>query len=283
MDKILSLSICQMKVGNDKDENLKKAGEMIAAAAGEGAEMVILPEVFNSPYQAELFPRYAESFPGPSTDFLAAAARKHGLCVVGGTIIERDSQGKIYNSSFVFDERGKLIGRHRKAHLFDIDIPGRISFHESDTLTAGESITIVRYKSHLFALMICYDCRFPELSRAAALEGAELLVIPAAFNTTTGPAHWKLLMRCRAVDNQLFVVAASPARNLSASYQAWGHSLVVDPWGDILQEAGSGEEIIHARLDFSRLEQVRQELPLLRQRRKDLYRLDYKAPGNGIV
>ena len=131
--------------------------------------------------------------------------------------------------------------------------------------------------------MICYDCRFPELSRAAALEGAELLVIPAAFNTTTGPAHWKLLMRCRAVDNQLFVVAASPARNPSASYQAWGHSLVVDPWGDILQEAGSGEEIIHARLDFSRLEQVRQELPLLRQRRKDLYRLDYKAPGNGIV
>nr|WP_276621135.1 nitrilase-related carbon-nitrogen hydrolase [Syntrophomonas wolfei] len=90
-------------------------------------------------------------------------------------------------------------------------------------------------------------------------------------------------MSCRAVDNQLFVAAASPARNLSASYQAWGHSLVVDPWGDILQEAGSGEEIIHARLDFSRLEQVRQELPLLRQRRKDLYRLDYKAPGNGIV
>lgn len=282
MYNTLSLCICQMQVTNDKNKNLIKAGEMIAAGATAGAEMIILPEVFNSPYQVELFPQYAEPFPGPSTDFLAAAACKYGVCIVGGSIIERDNNGRLYNSCFIFNEKGELVGRHRKVHLFDIDIPGQIIFRESATLTAGKNITIIRYKSRKIAIMICYDCRFPELARAAAMEGAELIVIPAAFNTTTGPAHWEMLMRCRAVDNQLFLVAASPARNPAASYQAWGHSLAVDPWGNILKEAGEDEEILYVRLDFSQLEDVRQELPLLQQRRQDLYRLDYKKPGNGI-
>ncbi len=273
--KSLKIAICQMNVGSDKNANLGKASQMIGMAAGQGAEVIVLPEIFNSPYQTDLFTLYAEPFPGPSTDFLAAAAKKYGVCLIGGSIVEQDSDGLIYNSSFVFDEQGNFLARHRKVHLFDIDIPGKISFRESDTLAAGDAITMFNYKSIGFGLMVCYDCRFPELARAAVLEGAKILIIPAAFNLTTGPAHWELLMRSRAVDNQVFIAAASPARNPAASYQAWGHSMVVDPWGTIIQEAGINEEIVFAELDFSRLERVRKELPVLKQRRTDVYDLKY--------
>ncbi|MDD3268129.1 MAG: carbon-nitrogen hydrolase family protein [Syntrophomonadaceae bacterium] len=273
--KNLKLAICQMKVGNDKNTNLKQAGKMIGKSASQGAEVIILPEIFNSPYQTDLFPLYAEPFPGPSTEFLAAAAKKYGVCLIGGSIVEQDSDGRIYNSSFVFDELGNLLTRHRKIHLFDIDIPGKISFRESDTLAAGSAIGTFKYKSIGFGLMICYDVRFPELARASVLQGAQILIVPAAFNLTTGPAHWELLMRSRAVDNQVFLAAASPARNPAASYQAWGHSMVVDPWGTIIKEAGIDEEIVLIELDFSKLEQVRNELPLLKQRRTDVYQLKY--------
>ncbi len=275
MIKKIRVSICQMKVTNKKNANLKKAGEMIKKSAQIGAELIVLPEIFNAPYQASLFPSYAESYPGPTTDFLAEAAKKNGVCIVGGSIVERDHNGKIYNSSFVFDEKGKLIGRHRKIHLFDINIPGHISFKESDTLTTGKKISVINYKSICFGLMICFDCRFPELARAAALEGAQLLIIPAAFNLTTGPAHWELLMRSRAVDNQLYVIAASPARNMEASYQAWGHSMIVDPWGTIIGEADEKEQILCTELDLSTIDRVRNELPLLKQRRSDVYELKY--------
>lgn len=264
-----------MKVGTDKNENLSKAEQLINDAASRGAEVIVLPEIFNAPYQTDLFPLYAEPFPGPSTDFLSHAAYKYGVCLVGGSIVEQDSDGRIYNSSFVFDDKGNLLARHRKIHLFDIDIPGQITFRESDTLAEGKTISIFKYKSICFGLMICYDCRFPELARAAVLEGAQTLIIPAAFNLTTGPAHWELLMRSRAVDNQVFVAAASPARNPDSSYQAWGHSMVVDPWGTIIKEAGIDEETIFAELDFATLERVRNELPLLKQRRTDIYDLKY--------
>jgi len=276
MNKKLSVSVCQMKVVRQKDLNLKKAEEMIKKSSQMGAELVILPEIFNSPYQADLFPYYAEPYPGPTTDFLARAARKNRVGIVGGSIPEIERDGQIYNSSFVFDEEGSLIARYRKIHLFDIDIPGKIRFKESQTLAAGNSISVVDYKSTRLGLIICYDCRFPELARAIALEGAELLVIPAAFNLTTGPAHWELIMRNRAVDNQLYVIAASPAHNTEASYQAWGHSMIIDPWGTVLQQASASEEILYAELDLSAVDRVRQHLPLLKQRRTDLYELNYK-------
>lgn len=272
----LYLAICQMRVDSDKKTNIDQAEEMIKRAAGSGAEVIVLPEVFNAPYQTDLFPQYSECYPGPSTDFLARQASNNNVCIVGGSIIEKDATGNIYNTSFVFDNSGNLIGRHRKIHLFDVNLPGRMTFKESDTLTAGSSLTLFGYKSISFGLMICYDIRFPELSRATVLEGAQVLVIPAAFNLTSGPAHWELLMRSRAVDNQVFVVAASPARNTDASYQAWGHSMIVDPWGNILAKADEREEIIMAKLDFASLKKVREELPLLKQRRQDLYQLNYK-------
>ena len=239
--------------------------------------MVVLPEVFNSPYQTELFFDYAEPYPGPTTRLLSSLAAEHKVLLVGGSIIEKDGDGKLYNSSFIFDEKGQLLGRHRKVHLFDINLPGKITFRESDTLNSGDSITVIRHQGLCFSLMICYDFRFPELARAAVLEGAQLMVVPASFPITTGEAHWDLLMRSRAVDNQCFVIAAAPARNPESSYQAWGHSMVVDPWGRIMAEAGEEEGIIYAELDFEQVEQIRQQLPLLEHRRQDLYQLNYKV------
>ena len=273
----IKVGIIQMSVTDNKSLNLDKAQAMIIKACQQGAQMVVLPEVFNSPYQTDLFPNYAEPYPGPTTRLLSSLAAEHEVLLVGGSIIEKDGDGKLYNSSFVFNEKGQLLGRHRKVHLFDINLPGKITFRESDTLNSGNSITVIRHQGLCFSIMICYDFRFPELARAAVLEGAKLLVVPAAFTVTTGEAHWDLLMRSRAVDNQCFVIAASPARNPESSYQAWGHSMVVDPWGQIIAEVGEAEGIIYAELDFEQLEQIRQQLPLLEHRRHDLYQLNYKV------
>jgi len=272
----LKVAVLQMSVTADKEANLDKARTMIIASCEQGAQMIVLPEIFNCPYRTKLFPEYAEPYPGVTTNFLSNLAREKKVLLVGGSIIEQDESGKLYNSSFVFDEQGNLLARHRKIHLFDIDLPGKLTVKESDILDPGSNITIIRYKNLCWGLMICYDCRFPELARAAALEGAEMLVIPAAFSTTTGKDHWELLLRSRALDNQCYVIGASSAPNLQASHQVWGHSMIVDPWGKIVVDAGREERILFAELDFSLLQKIRQELPVLKHRRPDVYQLSYQ-------
>ena len=275
MRENLKVALCQMRVESDKSKNLNHVREMVQEAAQRGARMIVLPEIFNGPYHLEMMAENAEIFSGPTTAILSELAYNNKIILVGGSIPEKDTDGKIYNTSYIFDQEGELIGKHRKMHLFDIDIPGQISFKESQVLSAGNSLQIIRYKDLVFAVIICYDIRFPELARLAALAGAQLLIVPAAFNTTTGPAHWDLLMRSRAVDNQLFVLACSPARNVESNYQAWGHSIVVDPWGRVLSEGDIGEEIIEVELDFSIVDKIRHELPLLQHRRTDIYELNY--------
>jgi omega-amidase len=273
MQQSIVIGICQMQVQTDKSVNLHKAEKMVQQAADKVANLVILPEVFHAPYETAGFRHYAETFPGPSTEMLSRAAASHNICLVGGSIIELDTEGKIYNSSYTFGPSGELLGKHRKVHLFDVD--GVITFKESDVITPGHDLTIVEYQGFRFGVMICYDIRFPEWSRALALEGAKLLVVPGAFNMSSGPSFWELMMRTRAIDNQVYVAAASPARNLSSSYHAWGHSMIVDPWGKILVEAGTGEEVITAAFDPVYMEKVRREMPLLKHRRCDLYELKY--------
>ena len=266
----IKLAVCQMKIGDDKNKNLSVAEDMIKESSGLGAQMVVLPEVFNAPYQSALFPDYAESFPGITTEFLARSAALHKIYLIGGSIIEKED-GRLYNSSFIYGPTGDLLGRHRKIHLFDVEIENGITFHESDTLSPGNSVSVFNSTPLPIGVMICFDIRFPELARRYVLEGAQMLVVPAAFNTTTGPAHWEILMRTRAVDNQCYVIAASPARNPASNYQAWGHSMIVDPWGKILAEAGICQEIILADVSFDLIRQIRTQMPLLKQRRPELY------------
>lgn len=269
---IIKLGICQMAVTADKALNISKAKAMIQGAAAANCQMAILPEMFNCPYQTELFSQYAEQYPeGDTLRMLAKTAAEEKIVVVGGSVPERDEHDNVYNTSFIFDENGSLVGRHRKIHLFDVDITGGTVFTESSILSAGQDMTVVKLPGLTFGVGICYDIRFPELSRLMTLGGAELLIFPAAFGWTTGPAHWELLMRSRAIDNQVFVVGAAPARTPGAQYQAYGHSMIVDPWGSILAMADSEETMMIVEIHMNKVTTVRQELPLLKHRRSDVY------------
>lgn len=266
----VKLGMCQMMVANDKDKNLNKAEEMIRKAASNNSQIVILPEMFNCPYENKSFPVFAEKESGQTTQMLSNLAKELNIYIIGGSIPELDDD-KIYNTSFIFNPKGETIGKHRKIHLFDIDIDGGIKFKESDTLGAGNKVTVVDTEYGKIGVAICYDMRFPELMRQMSLKGAKMIVIPAAFNMTTGPAHWNLTIRARALDNQVYFVAASPARNLNASYHAYGHSAIVNPWGEIIDQADEKETILYGKVDMEYVEKIRRELPLLKHRRLDLY------------
>jgi len=237
----------------------------------------VYQECFNCPYSNDSFPTYAEPIPGgPSTAMLQEAAKEHSIYLVGGSIPEREDD-RLFNTSVVFDPQGKLIAKHRKIHLFDVSVPpgeGRpgITFKESDTLTPGKEVTSFTITEWCeIGLGICYDIRFPEMAQVLAKRGVKMMIYPGAFNTTTGPAHWELLQRARAVDNQVYVATVSPARNPDSKYQAWGHSTVVDPWGTIVATTEHNEAVIFADIDLDRVDQVRNMLPVLQQKRTDLY------------
>ncbi|KAK9903935.1 hypothetical protein WJX75_000890 [Coccomyxa subellipsoidea] len=273
--KKVKIALCQLATTANKDENIKTATSAIKEAAAAGASLVVLPEMWNCPYSNDSFPTYAEDIDGgasPSADALAAAAAANAVTLVGGSIPER-SEDRLYNTCLVFSREGALLAKHRKVHLFDIDIPGGVTFKESDTLTAGEAITVVDTEAGRLGIAICYDIRFPELAQIYAQRGAQLIVYPGAFNTTTGPEHWELLQRARAVDNQLFVAACSPARNPKASYQAWGHSTVVSPWGKILGTTDETPSFVYAELDYAEIETRRRNMPITQQKRYDMYSL----------
>lgn len=267
------IALCQMEVLESKEENLKKAEKMIVEASSNGADLVALPEMFNCPYDNSFFPKYAEEFPGTTTKLLSNLAKEQNIYIVGGSIPEREGE-KIYNTSYIFDRKGELLNKHRKMHLFDIDVEDGIRFKESDILGYGSNVTVFDTEFCKIGVAICYDMRFPELMRLITLRGAEVIVVPAAFNMTTGPAHWHSLAKIRALDNQVYFVAASPSRNLDSSYVAYGHSLILDPWGDIISEAGIKEEIIYGSIDLKKIKKVREQLPLLKHRRKDIYTVD---------
>lgn len=268
----LKVALVQLKVGADKAANLAHARAKVTEAASQGAKLVVLPECWNSPYAVTAFPDYAEQVPhGETTQFLAELAKQTGVFLIGGSIPEIQGS-KYYNTSVSFDPAGEVLGIHRKIHLFDIDVPGKIRFKESDILSPGNSETLFELEGYgKVGLGICYDVRFPELAARAARNGAFAMIYPGAFNTTTGPLHWQLLARARAVDNQVFVLMDSPARDITSGYHAYGHSQVIDPWGHILTEAGEDECIVYATLDPTSQEDVRTSIPVSTQRRFDVY------------
>jgi predicted amidohydrolase len=227
MKKNFMIALCQMKVVDDKKKNQVQAVKMIKKA-GKTANLVVLPEMFNCPYDIEKFPEYAEqSNNSPTLSEVSWAAKKANVYLVAGSVPEREGK-HVYNSSFFFNPQGEIIGSYRKMHLFDIDVPGEISFKESETLSAGDQLTVVETDLGKIGICICYDMRFPELLRLMTLQGAQLIVVPGAFNLTTGPVHWEPLIRVRAIDNQVYMAAVSPARDETSSYVAYGHSMLVE-------------------------------------------------------
>ncbi|WP_101772451.1 carbon-nitrogen hydrolase family protein [Peptostreptococcus faecalis] len=272
--KDFKVAVCQIKTCDNKKKNIEKAIKMIEEAAQNGAELVVLPEIFNSPYDNKSFPVYAEVYPGETSLAMIDVAKKCKIHLVAGSIPEQEGD-KIYNTSYFFDDEGNLLKKHRKMHLFDIDIEGGQYFKESDVLTPGNDFSVVDTKLGKIGMAICYDVRFPEYFRILALEGAELIVLPAAFNMTTGPAHWEMSVRMRAVDNQVYMIGASPARDEKANYVSYANSLIVDPWGKVISSARESEEIIYAQIDSKLESDIRDQLPLLKHMRKDKYAIKY--------
>ncbi|MCJ1404853.1 hypothetical protein MMC11_008079 [Xylographa trunciseda] len=281
LKKPLKLALVQLAAGADKATNLSRTRSKVLEASRAGAKLIVLPECFNSPYGCQYFPSYAETLlpsppsqaESPTFHALSALASETNAYILGGSIPEfvPESQ-KYYNTSLLFSPDGKLVATHRKVHLFDIDIPGKITFRESDVLSPGNKVTIVDIPPYgKIAMAICYDIRFPELATIAARKGCFLLLYPGAFNLTTGALHWTLQARARAMDNQVYVALCSPARDMQASYNAWGHSMVVDPNAAVMVEAGEEEEIVYAELEEGKIEETRKGIPLYTQRRFDVY------------
>ncbi|XP_015589605.1 omega-amidase NIT2 [Cephus cinctus] len=273
----LRISLVQLAVGNDKAVNISRAVSFIQRAKEEQADLVVLPECFNSPYGTSHFSAYAENIPeGETSIALSQAAKEYGIHLIGGTIPERDGD-KLYNTSTVWDHQGNLIAKHRKMHLFDIDIKGKMTFRESDTLSPGNELTTFKVKDCKIGLGICYDIRFEEMARLYRNLGCQMLIYPAAFNMTTGPLHWSLLQRARANDNQLFVACVSPARGEGAGYIAWGHTQLTSPWAKVLHEMDEKEGIVTCDVDLKMVEEVRAQIPVFSQRRTDLYDTIWKG------
>ena len=269
--KNVKIALCQMNVVDNKEENLKKASSMIEKAREEDGDIAVLPEMFNCPYENEKFIEYCEKKENsPSLNRMSQLAKDLDMYILAGSIPE-EIDGKIYNSSFFFNNKGEIIKNHKKVHLFDIDVTGKISFKESDTLSSGDSFNIADTPYGKIGMGICYDLRFVELSRILTLNGADILIYPGAFNLTTGPAHWETLFKSRALDNQVYAIGVAPALNKNSNYHAYGHSLVASPWGDIIAECGFDEELKIVNLDLNKIKQVREEIPVLKNRRTDLY------------
>jgi len=272
------LGLIQLAVGANKAANVQRACDKVREAAANGAKVISLPECFNCPYGTKYFPEYAEAVPdGETCRSLREVAKSSKVFLIGGSIPERESD-KLYNTLTVWSPDGELLQTHRKMHLFDIDIPGKITFRESDVLSPGNSFSTFETPYCKIGLGICYDIRFADLAQIYTRDfGCKLLVYPGAFNMTTGPEHWELLARGRAIDNQVYVANVSPARNAEADYVAWGHSLVVDPFAKVVAKSGADEDIIYADIDIHNLEERRNQIPVQKQRREELYGVQRKS------
>ena len=272
MSKI-KIALVQMHVEKDKYKNLETANTFIKKVAQEGCDLAILPEMFTTPYKTDNFPIYAEFEGEDSFISISNMAKENSIYLVGGSIPEKDEKNLVYNTSYVFDRNGNNIGKHRKVHLFDIDVEGGQSFKESDTLTPGNNITVFDTEFGKIGLCICFDFRFPELARLMVQKGAKTIIVPAAFNMTTGPAHWDLMFRSRAIDNQVYAIGCAPSRDINGPYVSYGNSIVTTPWGDILYKMDEKEGYKILELDLEYVDKIRKELPLISARRLDLYEL----------
>lgn len=261
----------QFCANEDKARNLKLASRFIDDAVKDGADVVVLPEMFNCCGHIKIMVENAEEIPGDTINSLSGKARTHGIYIVCGSIFEKVEKDKVHNTSVIVGKSGEILAKYAKIHLFDVDIQGKIRYKESENVVAGQRIVTVNMGSVEAGLSICYDLRFCELFRSLALNGAKIIFIPSAFTSTTGEYHWEPLIKARAIENQVFVVAANQIGTSPNNITCYGKSMIVDPWGRVLAKAKDEENVITAEIDLSLLEEVRAEIPLFEHRRTDLY------------
>lgn len=267
-----NVALIQMCSGPDVAANLETANALVADAASAGAQLVVLPENFGlMPASDRDRLNAAESAgSGAMQTFLSATAREHDLWLVGGTIPMATSDAKrVRSACLAYDERGKLVARYDKIHLFDVTISESESYRESATIEAApaESLVTVNSPAGCIGLTICYDLRFPELYRGLSRRGATLYTVPSAFTAVTGRAHWETLLRARAIENQAYVLAPGQWGRHANGRDTYGHSMIIGPWGEILGQRPDGDGVVLAEIDSETIAAIRARFPSLEHRR----------------
>ncbi|HEY6731217.1 MAG TPA: carbon-nitrogen hydrolase family protein [Solirubrobacterales bacterium] len=261
----------QLNSNGDKARNLATAECLVREAAGDGAEFVALPEKWNLLAGGEELAAGAESLDGPSLSAARGWSRDLGIHLLAGSISERRGEGKkASNTSVLIGPDGDDLAVYRKIHMFDVDAGG-VAYRESEHEQPGDEAVVSQLGDLTAGMTVCYDLRFPELFRILALRGARLIAVPSAFTLATGRDHWEVLLRARAIENQLFVLAPNQWGEAPPHYSSFGHSLIVDPWGVVLAQASDGECFVVADLDFASLDQIRESLPSLANRQPGAY------------
>jgi deaminated glutathione amidase len=253
------------------DRNLEVAERLVRAAAADGAELVVLPEKWTVLGPPEAISSSAEPIDGLALSAAAGWARELGIFLVAGSVPEVvPDQEKLANTSVMFGPDGERLATYRKIHMFDVEV-GDVSYRESEIEQAGDRIELGDANGTKVGLTICYDLRFPELYRILAMRGARVITVPSAFTERTGRDHWEVLIRARAIEDQVFIVAAGQIGPAPPHYRSYGRSMIVDPWGVVLAEAPDTECFVSADLDFANQDDIRERLPSLRHRRPEAY------------
>ena len=267
----MRVALVQMNSKDEKAENLERAEMLIAQAAAWGSDLVVLPELWTYLGPRKRHAEVAEPIPGETTEFLGRLAGRYGLWLVGGSILEAvDGQERAHNTSVVLNPDGELAARYRKLHLFDVEVEGT-TYQESATMAQGDEVVVASLAGVPTGLTLCYDLRFPELYRRLAAWGVRLVTVPAAFTMDTGRDHWEVLLRARAIENQVFVLAAAQCGSHPPGLACYGNSMIVDPWGTVVARAGYREGVVVADIDLGHEERIRKTLPALAHRRADVF------------
>lgn len=269
---LLSVALVQMNSGDSSERNIRDALAGIDRAAATGARLVVLPEVWTWLGPADGIQDAAVTIPGPLTDKLAERARQHGIYLHIGSIFERvEGEPRLFNTTVVYDPNGEEVARYRKIHLFDVDLESDTAYSESSTIAPGDEIVTFDLDGVTVGLAICYDLRFPEIFRILALRGAEVIILPAAFTMATGKDHWETLIRARAIENSVYMVAPGQVGQHPPGLWCYGRSMVVDPWGVVIAQASDQPTVLTSHLDLAYVQHVRRQVPSLKNRLPDRY------------
>ena len=268
------IAVCQMNSVDDKEENLKNVSSWIQEAAENGASLIAFPE--NMTYMGKWYRKQAETIPGPVTDFLCTKAKEHVIWIMSGSFPESTGTTRVHNTLLLIDPHGQIQTTYRKIHLFDVEVTDGPSYQESRSVIPGnEIVTLETDTLGCLGFSICYDLRFGEMYRLMALRGAELIFVPASFTAHTGRMHWETLLKARAIENGVFIVAPD---QIGEKYDmtAYGHSMVIDPWGNVIARMDEGTGLIYAEISRNLVRQAQEQIPSLTNRRDDLYQIIYQ-------
>ena len=257
----------QMRASSSKEKNLITVEKFIRLAVERGVSLVVLPEMFLWRGWLKQEPEKVELIPGPTTNCLQNLATKFKIYLLAGSFFEKSDEARAYNTSLLISPQGKLMAQYRKIHLFDVDIPDQISMKESNNVKPGEEVIVASTSLGIIGLSVCYDLRFPELYRKLTNKGAEIISVPSAFAFATGEAHWEALLRARAIENQVYIIAPNQIGKNVYGFSDYGNSMIVDPWGKVMARAPDRECFIIAEINLDYLEKVRKELPCLTHQR----------------